>query len=129
MPSDFMKDNLKRDEVVAWQRGKMMALRWKDKKDVCILSTVHNVASSVVKSQGEKEVQKPAAVLDYNHTMGGVDKADQELTFYPVMRKQQKRYYKKFSGICWNSVCGMHTCCLCNTVIASGLWNTRIFCG
>ena len=27
--------------------------------------------------------------------MGGVDKADQELTFYPVMRKQQKRYYKK----------------------------------
>jgi len=27
--------------------------------------------------------------------MGGVDKADQELTYYPVMRKQQKRYYKK----------------------------------
>jgi len=54
-----------------------------------------NAACSVVKSRGEKEVQKLAAVLDYNHTMGGVDKADQELTFYPVMRKQQKRYYKK----------------------------------
>ena len=27
--------------------------------------------------------------------MGGVVKADQELTFYPVMRKQQKRYYEK----------------------------------
>ena len=34
-------------------------------------------------------------VLDYNNTMGGVDKADQEQTYYPVMRKQQKRYYKK----------------------------------
>ena len=34
-------------------------------------------------------------MLDYNHTMGGVDKADQELTYFPVMRKQQKRYYKK----------------------------------
>jgi len=95
MPSDFMKDNLKRGEVVTWQRGKMMALRWKDKKEVCILSTVHNTACSVVKSRGEKEVQKPAAVLDYNHTMGGIDEADHELTFYPVMRKQQKRYYKK----------------------------------
>ena len=27
--------------------------------------------------------------------MGGVDKADQEMTFYPLMRKQQKHYYKK----------------------------------
>jgi len=27
--------------------------------------------------------------------MGGVDHADQALTFYPVIRKQQKKYYKK----------------------------------
>ena len=70
MPSDFMKDNLKRGKVVEWQKGKMMALRWKDKKNVCILSTVHNAACSVDKSRGEKEVQKLATVLDYNHTMG-----------------------------------------------------------
>jgi len=46
-----------------------------------------NAACSVVKSPWEKEVQKPAAVLHYNHTMEGVDKVDQELTFYPVMGK------------------------------------------
>jgi len=95
LPDDFGKEKLKRGDVRAWQKGKMMALRWKDKKDVCVMSTVHNAASTVVKTKGGKDVQKPNAVLDYNHTMGGVDKADQELTFYPVMRKQQKRYYKK----------------------------------
>lgn len=48
-----------------------------------------------IKTKGGTETQKPVVILDYNHTMGGMDKADQELTFYPVMRKQQKRYYKK----------------------------------
>ena len=56
------------------------------------MSTVHNSSTSVVKTKGGKEVTKPNIVLDYNNTMGCVDKADQELTYYPVMRKQQKRY-------------------------------------
>jgi len=95
LPSDFTRDKLKKGEVRAWQKGKMLALRWRDKKDICLLSTVHNATSSTVKTKGGKDVQKPNVIVDYNHTMGGVDKADQELTFYPIMRKQQKRYYKK----------------------------------
>ncbi|CAI9590169.1 unnamed protein product, partial [Staurois parvus] len=27
--------------------------------------------------------------------MGGVNRADQAMTFYPAMRKQQRKYYKK----------------------------------
>ena len=42
-----------------------------------------------------KDVLKPHVVIDYNHTMGGVDRADQAMTFYPAMRKQQNKYYKK----------------------------------
>jgi len=95
LPPNFPKEKLKKGEVAAWQKGKMIALKWKDKKDVCLMSTVHNAASSIVKTKGGQEILKPNLVLDYNHTMGGVDKADQELTYYPVMRKQQKRYYKK----------------------------------
>jgi len=64
-------------------------------KDVCILSTVHNPAIKCVMTKAEQEVQNPLALTDYNNTMGDVDKADQEITFYPVVRKQQKRYYKK----------------------------------
>ena len=72
-----------------------MALRWKDNEGICLMSTVHNSGSSTVKTKGGQEVKKPNVVLDYNHTLTGVDKADQELTFFSVMRKQQKRYYKK----------------------------------
>ena len=95
LPADFATEKLQKGEVRAWQKGKLMALRWKDKKDVCILSTVHNAACSTAETSGGKEVKKPNAILDYNHTMGGVDNADQEMTFYPITRKQQKRYYKK----------------------------------
>jgi len=95
LPNNFTKEKLKRGDVRAWQKGKMMALRWKDKKDVCVMSTVHNATSLAAKTKGGKDTVKPNVVLAYNGTMGGVDKADQELTFYPVMRKQQKRYYKK----------------------------------
>ena len=59
------------------------------------MSTIHNASCWVAKTKAGKEVNKQNAVLDYNHTMGGVDKADQEMTFYPITRKQQKRYYKK----------------------------------
>ncbi|GBL69588.1 PiggyBac transposable element-derived protein 4 [Araneus ventricosus] len=51
---------------------------------------------------------KPAVVADYNNTMGGVDKADQCLSYYPVARNQQRKYYKKIfryllSQAVWNA--------------------------
>jgi len=70
LPSKFAKEKLKNGEVAAWQNSKTLALKWKDEKDVWILSTVHDAASSVVKSKGCKEVLKLNVVLDYNHTMG-----------------------------------------------------------
>jgi len=53
-----------------------MALRWKDNEGICLMSTVHNSGSSTVKTKGGQEVKKPNVVLDYNHTLTGVDKAD-----------------------------------------------------
>lgn len=32
-----------KDEIVAYQRDKVMALKWQDKKSVCIMSTIHDV--------------------------------------------------------------------------------------
>lgn len=95
MPSIFGKKKLKPGEMVAWQKGKMMAIRWRDKKDVCLMSTVHNTSTATVHTKGGKDVLKPQVIIDYNCTMGGVDRADQAMTFYPTMRKQQKKYYKK----------------------------------
>lgn len=40
-------------------------------------------------------MKKPKLAMDYNNTMGGVDKVDQRLQDYPLTRKRRKRYYKK----------------------------------
>ncbi|PIO09390.1 hypothetical protein AB205_0104030, partial [Aquarana catesbeiana] len=66
-----------------------------DKKDVCLMSTVHNISTATVHTKGGKDVLKPQVVIDYNCTMRGVDRSDQAMTFYLTMRKQQKKYYKK----------------------------------
>ncbi|XP_044147115.1 piggyBac transposable element-derived protein 4-like [Bufo gargarizans] len=87
MPFMFAKNKLKIGEMVAWQKGKMMAMRWQDKKDVCLMSTVHNTSTAMVHTKGGKDVLKPQVVIDYNYTVGG----NQAITFYPAMHKEQKQ--------------------------------------
>jgi hypothetical protein len=40
IPPSVKTKKLKKGEAVAFQRGKAMALRWRDKKDVVLLSTI-----------------------------------------------------------------------------------------
>ncbi|EEC06595.1 PiggyBac transposable element-derived protein, putative [Ixodes scapularis] len=70
---------LKKGEVGAFQRGKCMALQWRDKKLVTLLSTVYDATVVEGVNARNEKVVKPAAVYDYNNTMGGVDKSDQNL--------------------------------------------------
>lgn len=95
MPPDFQTKKLKKGEVQAYQRGKCIALQWRDKKVVSVMSTVHTASMETFKDSKGRDVTKPSIVRDYNHTMGGVDKSDQMLSDYPVPRKRQKIYYKK----------------------------------
>lgn len=94
MPPAIKDVKLKKGEVVAFRRGKVMTLRWKDKKDVTLLSTIHN-AKMLQITKRDKVKEKPAVVHDYNDTMGGVDRVDQMLASYPLPRKRGKKYYRK----------------------------------
>ena len=68
--------------TVARYTSDIMALKWRDKRDVAMLSTYHNDTKiSIHSSCGDKE--KPEAIFAYNEKMGGVDLADQQLTSYP----------------------------------------------
>ncbi|GBN19478.1 PiggyBac transposable element-derived protein 4 [Araneus ventricosus] len=91
-------------------------MKYMDKKPICILSTVHNTViveqdKKRKKTHGKSErivSKKPQAIIDYNLTMGGVDKADQCLSYYPTVRNQQKKYYLKIfrqilNQSVWNS--------------------------
>nr|XP_012151875.1 PREDICTED: piggyBac transposable element-derived protein 4-like isoform X2 [Megachile rotundata] len=91
----FAKRKLQKGQIVAFQRGKILAIRWKDKKDVCLMSSIHDTSMVSFKNKKNEDILKPKIVSDYNLTMGGVDRCDQEISFHPTIRKRQKKYYKK----------------------------------
>lgn len=89
LPEDFKNVTLKKGEIAAFQKGKITVMKWRDKKYVSFLSSIHTANCS----ETAKKVIKPAVVIDYNWKIGGVDRADQALVCYLTTRKRQKRYY------------------------------------
>lgn len=107
LPPSFCTKKLARGERVAFKKNKMLVLRWRDKREVHMLSTVHNNSTRVITKRNTSEV-KPELAIAYCHTKGGVDLVDQHLADYPIPRKRGKKYYKKiffhfFELAIWNS--------------------------
>lgn len=94
LPTDFATKKLKLGETVVFHKNKLMVVRWKDKKDIHMISTIHKGAI-VEKTIRNKTVKKPDCIFDYNIMMGGVDRSDQCMDPYAVARKRLKKYYKK----------------------------------
>ncbi|XP_035225123.1 piggyBac transposable element-derived protein 4-like [Stegodyphus dumicola] len=94
LPQELKSERLKKGEIMAFQKGKICVLKWQDKKPISFLSTYHGTDFETL-SKNDKLIRKPTAIIDYNKKMGGVDKADQCLAYYPVIRNQQRKYYKK----------------------------------
>ncbi|XP_023219038.1 piggyBac transposable element-derived protein 4-like [Centruroides sculpturatus] len=95
IPPVIHRQKLKKGETIAFQRGKLMVMKWQDKRSVALLSTVHNPAMVTTRTHAGKSVVKPQVIVDYNDTMGGVDLLDQHLHDYAVARKGGKNYYRK----------------------------------
>ena len=58
-------------ESISFRNGKVLIMKWKDKKDVRLISTVHN--NKIVTKDGYSGTKEiPRLVHDYNFTMGGV---------------------------------------------------------
>ncbi|CAM1325723.1 PGBD4 (predicted) [Pycnogonum litorale] len=94
MPIDMKKDKQKmnRGDVAVRSCGTLMALRWKDKKDIFMLSTFHTGEMKFAKTSRNGDIFKPHCVLDYNMNMGGIDRGYQLLATFPIMRKYMKSY-------------------------------------
>ena len=83
-----------------WVRlGPVGCLQWKDNKVVSMLTTMHkNISQRIFCSQRAKvngnfrklEVSQPEVVRDYNKYMGGVDRSDQMIGKYKVLRRSSK---------------------------------------
>ena len=67
-----------------------MCTRWKDKKDVYMMSScITNDTVNVTRAGKPKDI--PLVVHMYNQSMGGVDRSDQMLTTYEAERKRIKK--------------------------------------
>ena len=76
----------------------LMALKWQDKREVIMLSTIHRpgmVSTRKKHWKTQNVVHKPECVVDYNENMGSVDKVDMQISFVASARKSIK-WYKKF---------------------------------
>ncbi|XP_022095908.1 piggyBac transposable element-derived protein 4-like [Acanthaster planci] len=103
MPEDLKSVKLQRGET-AYQsadlgaNGSLLAMVWKDQRNVCMLSTMH---TAEIRGTGKRdrtgaEKRKPACVIEYNALMGGVDKSEQLAASHRAIRKSMKWYKKLF---------------------------------
>ncbi|XP_068129533.1 piggyBac transposable element-derived protein 4-like [Hyperolius riggenbachi] len=93
LPPQVLTKKLKSGETYSNRNNELLALKFKDKRDVFILTTIHSEATTPVVSR-RVTVNKPVAIVDYNRFMGAVDLADQVLAPYRIDRKR-KAWYKK----------------------------------
>ena len=82
VPQSVKEKKLKKGELVAQHSGPVSVLKWKDKKEVTMISTYHGQDTRMMLTKCRQEKQKPVSVLDYNENMGGVDLKDQFLQHY-----------------------------------------------
>lgn len=107
MPKDLKEIKLKKGEMTFRHRPNLLACKWKDTRDVVILSSKHGASCSEVSVKargGPVRKFKPDAVIDYNLNKTGVDRNDQLVSYYPFNRKSMKWWKKMFFHLFIRSV-------------------------
>ena len=86
---------LKKGELVAQHSGPVSVLKWKDKKEVTVISAYHGEETRMKLTKCWQQKKKPVSVLDYNENMNGVDLKDQLLQPYLLERKKMTEWLHK----------------------------------
>ena len=102
LPIDFKKAKLLKGEITTFRDGNLMGLKWMDKRQVSMISTIHD--DTIIDKRrrtrqatgGVETIKKPKVVDEYNSHMGGVDKADQLITYYGFSHRTCKWYKRVF---------------------------------
>ena len=89
---------LQKGETKAFTHGNNVCLAWRDKRNVFMATNAHGTDMVTLPSKvpGKPDRRKPKMIEDYNHAMGGVDKADQMGIYYCFQRKSIKWWKKVF---------------------------------
>lgn len=97
LPKQVMEAKLNPGEFAAKENSKgITVMKWKDKRDVCLLSTKHSIGFRKTKNKRGIEVIKPKIIMDYNKAKAAVDLSDQMTAYSSPLRKSIK-WYKKLA--------------------------------
>lgn len=99
VPKVFSQVKLRPGQAIYRRRGNLLVIKFTDKRDVHMITTIHNAEYSVTNKPGRPNNQpilKPTCVVDYCKHMGGVDLSDQILQYYDVLRRCVKWWKKLF---------------------------------
>lgn len=90
----------------------ILAIKWKDTKDVLLMSNCHTATVETtdrkMKDGTNKNIECPEAMIFYNKYMGGVDHADQMISLYDLDRRSAKWWKKVFFRLLMTSVHNAH---------------------
>lgn len=95
IPGEVKNAKLKKGEAIykCSDEGVMVG-KWRDKREVSFITTqFSNKMVEYTDKRGQKR-KKPSPIVQYNKYMGGVDRQDQLMSYYPCERKSI-RWYKK----------------------------------
>lgn len=90
---------LNRGEAEVAHTDSWMVIKWMDKKEVYVLTSIHEFEYCVTGKKNFKtneDIIKPSCIHDYNKNMGKVDDIDRQLSMTETIRKCMKWYRKLF---------------------------------
>ena len=96
LPVAVTKSKWKKKESVFKCKGEILCLKHHDKREVCLLSTIHDANEVLVKNRFGNHVLKPEVIVAYDQHMSGCDLADQLMTSYSFLRCSLKWWRKLF---------------------------------
>ena len=115
IPEAVRSTVLQRGGVVSVRDDCVLCLKWKDKRDVMLLSTYHDdrMMAKSRRSRGARggveDIQKPVVVEEYNQYMGGVDKSKYIQQKYASNIIAYLHVSLLLQVIRWYSTMGLHT--------------------
>jgi len=89
----------------------LLVIKWFDKREVTILSTIHEAKmmnTGKVHWKTNEQIQKPASVIAYNTNMGSVDRSSMQISCVNVFERQQNGT-RNFSSILWIYLCSIRS--------------------
>ncbi|XP_072159136.1 piggyBac transposable element-derived protein 4-like [Bemisia tabaci] len=99
---------LERGEMQERHTENMMVVRYMDKREVLMLTSMDQFDSTLVQKKNRQDQFKPSCVVNYNKNMGAVDKTDMLLSSIESARKTIKWYKKVFFHLMDLSVLNAH---------------------